>query len=287
MASNAGWNEGVPSDQSPARLGASDIRSTKTFLENWLNEEHFTTDGSTNSAGVHKMGSARGFRGPTSALSNAQPGRFFHATDTNFLYLGNASGWSQLPAGVSADASNDWTAFQRYIRTSPTLTAFNTRDNSDTDARFTLLINGEMRWGDGSIAPNLTLGRASGGDRLQVGGGITVEGSHTVETNLGVDGSSRFGVGGTPVTKILSASSVVDLPSITSQTFSNFTLGVSGAVPGDFVAVNNPVLQDSFNLQTFAHVSANDVVQVVVKNDGLATTSDPSAATFRVVVMQF
>lgn len=119
MASNSGWTTGLPSGTSRVSEGDDAIRSFKSHMEAWWEDEHYATDGSAGSAGVHKIGSARVFVGTTSQLSNPtgdNSGRLFHTTDTGGLYVANAStsSWTLLTNGIALGSNQSWTGTQQF-----------------------------------------------------------------------------------------------------------------------------------------------------------------------------
>ena len=69
MANFSTWSKGVPSGASLQREFDDLYRSDKSILEATLNTEHYYTDSSKTSAGVHRLGSARVYMGARSALS--------------------------------------------------------------------------------------------------------------------------------------------------------------------------------------------------------------------------
>lgn len=119
MASNSGWTTNLPSGQSKVSQVDDELRSLKSFQEAWLEEEHYVTDGSANSAGVHKLGSARAFVGTTSQLSNPtgdNSGRLMHTTDDGGLWVANAStsSWTLLTNSITLGSQQTFTALQEF-----------------------------------------------------------------------------------------------------------------------------------------------------------------------------
>ena len=114
MASNVGWDKTVPSGTSSIAQGDDDIRSTKSILQAAWEDEHYFTDGSSASAGEHKLGSARVFMATAaSQLSNPETGRLLHLATSNALYVASSSSWSQL-LGVNESSRNTFTAQQNF-----------------------------------------------------------------------------------------------------------------------------------------------------------------------------
>ena len=119
MASNSGWTKGLPSGQSKVSNTDEEFRSLKSFVEAWTETEHYATGGSATSAGVHRLGSGRAFVGTVSQLSNPtgdNGGRLFWATDTETLYVAQASSssWSAIADAIKLDSRQTWTAHQEF-----------------------------------------------------------------------------------------------------------------------------------------------------------------------------
>jgi hypothetical protein len=115
MASITSWDESVPSGTSSIAQGDDDIRSFKSFFRSWVSQEHYTTDGSSTSAGEHKLGSARAFQLPLSRISGVanRAGQLSHDTTNNYLWVGSGSSISQV-AGAAIGSVNTWSARQAY-----------------------------------------------------------------------------------------------------------------------------------------------------------------------------
>lgn len=116
MASNSGFDITVPSGTSSVSDGDDTMRSMKSFSKEWWEEEHYATDGSSNSAGVHKPGSARIFT-QSSAPTAVNIGQLWHDPDDDGLYVAEASGtggWQVLTNSISLGATNTWTAKQTF-----------------------------------------------------------------------------------------------------------------------------------------------------------------------------
>lgn len=119
MASNSGWNKDIPSGSSAIAQGDDEIRSFKSHMQAWWEQEHYATDGSTTSAGIHKPGSARAFVAASSALSNPtadNDGRLFFATDTNQMFVANVStsSWSVFADNIQLSSTQTWTGLQQF-----------------------------------------------------------------------------------------------------------------------------------------------------------------------------
>jgi hypothetical protein len=114
MATNSGWTTSTPSGTSSIALGDDEIRSFKSYVEKWFEDEHYLTDGSTNSAGEHKLGSARVYMATSAShLSSPENGRLLHLSTSNALYVGSSSSWSII-AGVNEASRNTFTAQQNF-----------------------------------------------------------------------------------------------------------------------------------------------------------------------------
>lgn len=102
------WDPNKPSGSSLISDGDDLLRQHWTSLESSWNEEHFfNQSGSDTSAGIHQMGSARGYMAPSSALSASNSnssGRLFWATDTAQLHVLGASSTSEVARGVTEGA---------------------------------------------------------------------------------------------------------------------------------------------------------------------------------------
>lgn len=91
--------------------------------------------------------------------------------------------------------------------------------------------------------------------------------------------------GGTPITKVLSATATLDFPSTAAQTSSDLTVSVTGAAAGDAVTVTPPGTVDA-NACFTGRVSAADTVSVRFNNYS-AGAIDPASGLYRVTVMKF
>jgi hypothetical protein len=96
---NSAWSNSIPSGASSIRHGDDEIRSTKSFVQNLIDSEHYFNLDSASSAsgGVHRQGSARIFVNATRAslatpASADSKGRLAYCEDTESLhYLGTSS----------------------------------------------------------------------------------------------------------------------------------------------------------------------------------------------------
>lgn len=120
MASNSGWTLGLPSGQSKVSNTDEEFRSIKSYVEKWVEQEHYATGGSATSAGVHRVGSARIYSGPTSQLSNPTGdggNRLFFTTDTERLYVAQASSssWSLVADNIKTTSANSWSGVNSFL----------------------------------------------------------------------------------------------------------------------------------------------------------------------------
>ena len=118
MASNSGFDITVPSNTSSAALGDDEFRSVKSFMKEWWEQEHYATDGSATSAGVHKEGSARAWS-QSGAPTAVNIGQLWHDSDDDAFYVAEASGtgsWTQInPAQtITLGGTNTWTALNTF-----------------------------------------------------------------------------------------------------------------------------------------------------------------------------
>jgi len=115
MASNSGFTDQLPSDTSAASLGDDDLRSIKSFMFNWWEDEHYALDGSATSAGVHKAGSARAFSQSAAPTAVAPIGQIWHDTDTNELSISTGAGTSNWTiASVAPASAVPWTSAHTF-----------------------------------------------------------------------------------------------------------------------------------------------------------------------------
>lgn len=117
MASNSGWSTAVPSGQSRISNGDDEIRSTKSFMQAWWEQEHYAVGGSAASAGVHRLGSARAFVGTTSQLSNPtgdNEGRLFFTSDNTGLRVASDGTWKPVTNAITLASAQSWSALQQF-----------------------------------------------------------------------------------------------------------------------------------------------------------------------------
>lgn len=98
-ANGIGWDESVPADTESLGLTDDRIKSVKTSVRAGLDDEHNFPSAGGNNVGYHRLGSARPYYGPQSAVSSAgTDGRLMHASDTSRLF-GVGSGGTTLLGG--------------------------------------------------------------------------------------------------------------------------------------------------------------------------------------------
>lgn len=122
------------------------------------------------------------------------------------------------------------------------------------------------------------------------GGGLVLDTSNlTAQAGLfEFNGTDFTGVSGTTkyvIPRILSNTAVLDFPSTLTQTSSDLTITVTGAVVGDVVALGTPNASVLPNSDYSAWVSAADTVTVRFTNYGVGA-ADPASGTFKVTVIK-
>ncbi len=116
MANFDGFSVTVPSGTSAVSDGDNDMRSTKSYMKEWWEQEHYATDGSSASAGVHKEGSARAWS-QSAAPTAVNIGQLWHDSDDDAFYVAEAAGtgsWTQISASVTLSSVNTWTALNNF-----------------------------------------------------------------------------------------------------------------------------------------------------------------------------
>ncbi len=114
MASNSGWDKTVPSGTSAISQGDDAIRSLKSHMQEWWEDEHYATDGSTNSAGVHKTGSARAYSQSAQPTAVLPKGQLWHDPDDDAFYIYDGSSWQQISANITLASNNSWSGFNDF-----------------------------------------------------------------------------------------------------------------------------------------------------------------------------
>jgi len=161
MASIAGWNKNLPSDQSSAALGAAEFRSLKSFMQAWWEEEHYGTDGSSGSAGMHKVGSARAYVGSADSMPTPREGAIFFDPDERGIYVGESGTTWRKIAGENSSWS--WKAQHEFVAESPTSVLISTRTSGDSHPEFAIRADGLMGWGSGDTTQDVWLYREDPG----------------------------------------------------------------------------------------------------------------------------
>jgi hypothetical protein len=124
-------------------------------------------------------------------------------------------------------------------------------------------------------------------------GALKVGGTDVPDTgfDLHVDGSSKLegglqvGASGIEFSAILSATAVLDFPSISSNSYQSLTITVTGAGVGDVVILGAPAALEA-NLMAFGFVTATDTVTIRLHN-GSGGAVDPVSATWRATVIKY
>jgi hypothetical protein len=153
MASYSGWNKDQPSGASLLRDADDMLRSDKSILQATLQQEHYFTDGSANSAGEHKLGSARIYSGASSAVSSSgQSGRLMWDETNSQLVALHAATSTRLP---SLAVENTWAAAQTFsdgiTSTNVSLSGFlnftGTAAIKEAGTERGRIVSGALRWG--------------------------------------------------------------------------------------------------------------------------------------------
>ena len=93
--------------------------------------------------------------------------------------------------------------------------------------------------------------------------------------------------GGTNITKVLSATGVLDFASTAAGAVTDLTVTVTGAVVGDTVAIGIPNGSITATGSFTGWVSAANTVTIRFSHNHLVNAEDPASGTFRVTVTQF
>lgn len=153
MATSSGWSRLVPSGSSAVASGDDEIRSTKSYLEKWIEDEHYVLDGSAASAGVHKTGSGRIYSQSAQPTAVAPKGQMWHDSDDDNVYVHNGSDWTFLASGsLRTTALNTWSGTQRFSYATAS-------DLSASVATITTLIAANFTPSSGISASAVTGGR--------------------------------------------------------------------------------------------------------------------------------
>jgi hypothetical protein len=120
---------------------------------------------------------------------------------------------------------------------------------------------------------NVGIGTATPTEKLEVNGNIKAE-------------DVTIGIGGTPITRVLSLTIALNFPSTNAQSNADLLLTVTGAIPGDVVSLGLPDISVPANSCYTAWVSAYNEVTVRFNNYS-AAAQNPLNGTFRIMVTQF
>jgi len=90
---------------------------------------------------------------------------------------------------------------------------------------------------------------------------------------------------GTVITKVLSATAILDFPNINSNSSSTLTMTVIGALDGDIALLAPPAALES-GLVYVGRVSSADTVTVLLHNQS-GSAIDPASATWRAMVISY
>jgi hypothetical protein len=217
MADNSTWDKTTPLNTDAVSLGDDQLRAFKTHMEDFWEEEHYLTDGSSASAGVHKIGSARCYQQSTAPSPIAGPGRLWHDTDDNSFWVSDptASSWLQVSSDVGLGDNNVWTVRQNFVTSATTSIAV--YQSGDANYRFEVDNTGDLWWGSGSATPDVRLYRSGVNtletpDNLEVNN-LTVNGGSVsnLEQILAVSDctvSGDFNIGTTGITSIYSTGGI-------------------------------------------------------------------------------
>ncbi len=120
-------------------------------------------------------------------------------------------------------------------------------------------------------------------NRTSIGHAASTQPSGTATLN--VEGTLAI-AGGTPITKVLSATATLDFPSTSAQNSADLTITVTGAAVGDTVSLGVPNGSVNANTSFSGWVSATNTVTVRFNNYSSGSV-DPASGTFRATVTQF
>lgn len=167
MASNSGFTDLLPSNTSSVALGDDDFRSTKSFMKNWWQQEHYALDGSAASAGVHKEGFARIYTQSAVPTAILPQGQLWHDPDDDSLRVATAAGtdsWVTLidgSVGTTAPAREYLFFSEENVASSTSATAsrFGTKAGFELSDDFGPQIrSGAITGISGTFGANITAG---------------------------------------------------------------------------------------------------------------------------------
>lgn len=266
MASNSGWTTTLPSDESSAGLGDDEFRSLKSFMQAWWEEEHFATDGSSTSAGIHKQGSARAYVGTSSQLSNPEPGKLFINTTDDAIYGAfSTATWTRVASIVQLDSVNAWTARQIFQSGASFQGSGVVAEITDANGDLGMARGARILWDDDSVLQSTSASLVETGDNdvFKAHGGLAVGSTATIS-------------------QILSGSFTTNIPSVPGGNFHQFNISVPGASVGDPVFVG---FEDTAFMLFEAHVRTADQVSVNMHNAGVGS-ADPDNQTITALVFK-
>lgn len=212
MANASTWTRGHPSGASLLRDFDDLYRSDKSILEASLLEEHYWQDGSTASAGRHKLGSARIYSGASSEVSaTGEKGRLmWDETNTQLVAL-HAATTTRLP-GLAA--ANTWSGAQTFSAQITSTLATGTAPFAITSTTLVANLNADLLDGQhasafalaghahsaaditsGTLASARLSGSYTGVTAVGTLSSLSVSGASALTGNVGVGGSSIAAVG--------------------------------------------------------------------------------------------
>jgi len=115
---------------------------------------------------------------------------------------------------------------------------------------------------------------------------VTISTAQTITGQKTFSGGIVIGSGGTAITKVLSATAVLDFPNTLTLTSSDLAIALTGAVLGDTVLLGVPNGSVNANSAFTAWVDSAGSVTVRFNNYS-ALAINPASGTFRVAVVQF
>ena len=111
------WDNTTPPGTESIGLGDDRIRSLKTSVQEFLDNEHNFPSAGGASSGYHRLGSARAHYGTQSRVSSGDTdGRLMVTSDSSRLFGTNSTGTLLFgsPGGISVEGNSDQTFPQRY-----------------------------------------------------------------------------------------------------------------------------------------------------------------------------
>lgn len=96
-----------------------------------------------------------------------------------------------------------------------------------------------------------------------------------------------FGSGGTSISNVFSAQANLDFPETNPSEFSELTMSVSGALPGDVVCLGLPTGAMSSECNVFYTAWVSDTDTVTIRFSVCCPPQNPPPGYFRVCVIHF